>query len=98
MSHASSDSKRKGFGAALKERGMAFGMKLMNDPKNQERVLQAMDRFQRGKAQLAAFAEEALHASSLPSQKDLKGLGKKLSHLRKEAAEIKRRLEELETK
>ena len=98
MSHASSDSKRKGFGAMLKDRGIAFGIKLMNDPKNQERLLQAMDRFQRAKAQLAGFAEEALHASALPSQKDLKGLGKKLSHLRKEAAEIKRRLQELESK
>ncbi len=71
-------------------------MKLMNDPKNQQRVLKAMDGFQRGKAQLEKLAEQALHAYALPSHKDMKGLGKKLSQLRKEALEIKRRIAELE--
>lgn len=70
-------------------------MKLMNDPKNQQRMLQAVDAFQRTKTELGRLAEQALHTYNLPSQKDVKSLGKKVTSLRKEAQEIRRRLEEL---
>lgn len=70
-------------------------MKWMNDPKNQQRVLQIMDQVQRAKTQLGEVAESALHAYNLPSQRDVKSLGKRVNALRKEAQEIRRRLQDL---
>jgi hypothetical protein len=96
VSNASGGAKKKGPFAQVKERGMALGMKLMNDPKNQQRVLKAIDAYQRSKSQIEALAADVLHFYNLPTQKDLKALGKKLTALRKEAAEIRRMLQERE--
>jgi polyhydroxyalkanoate synthesis regulator phasin len=84
---------KKGFSEKVKERGMEIGMKLMNDPKNQQRFMKAMDALQKGKAQLEELSEQVLHLYGLPSQKDIKALGKRLTQLKKQAADIKQRLQ-----
>ena len=94
MSNASSGAKRKGLGAQVKERGMEIGMKLMNDPKNQQRLLKAMDALQKGKSQLETLAEQVLHRYGLPTQKDIKAISKKMTALKKQAAALKERMSE----
>jgi hypothetical protein len=89
-----SESKRRGLSQKVKQRGMEIGMKLMNDPKNQQRMLKAMDALQKGKTQLEELAEQVLHLYGLPSQKDIKSLSKRIGQLKKQAAEIKQRIQE----
>ncbi len=84
--------KKKGLRAKVRQRGVEIGMKLMNDPKNQQRLLKAMDALQKGKAQLEELAEQVLHLYGLPSQHDMKALNKRLTQLKKQATEIKQRL------
>ncbi len=86
--------KHRGIGSKVKQRGMEIGMKLMNDPKNQQRLLKAMDALQKGKSQLEELAEQVLHLYGLPSQKDIKALSKRIGNLKKQAAEIRQRLQE----
>jgi len=86
--------RKKGFSAKVKQHGLELGMKLMNDPKNQQRMLKAMDTLQKGKAQLEELSEQVLHLYGLPSQKDMKALGKRLTQLKKQANEIKQRLQD----
>ncbi len=88
------ENKRRGLGAKVKQRGMELGMRLMNDPKNQQRLLKAMDALQKGKSQLEELAEQVLHLYGLPSQKDIKSLSKRIGSLKKQAAEIRQRLQE----
>jgi hypothetical protein len=86
----------------LKDKGVQLGMKamgkLMEKPERAEKVMQAMQRVQKGREAVDDATARLLNLTQLPAKSDLKELGRQAGRLRREAKKILAQLEDLEAK
>jgi|GEM_PF-5356753 len=90
------DNNRKSFLDALKTQGLQYAMKLMNDPKNQARMIEFFNVIEKGRSQLSDVSKQVLGLCNLPTKQDIGQLNQKLSFIKKQLQEVKRSLDEQE--
>ncbi|MGC3998998.1 MAG: hypothetical protein QM767_16760 [Anaeromyxobacter sp.] len=89
----------RGFAEALFETGTKLVSRaaagVMADPRGQEALARAVGLAQRGRQQLEALQEKAMHAAGIPGRQDYQDLARQLARIKRKTRELAERLDGL---
>lgn len=88
------DSNKKSFLNRVKKQGLQYGMQLMNDPKNQSRIIELFNTIEKGRNQISHTSKQVLGFFNLPTKQDLSQINQKISYIKKQLQEVQRSLNE----